>query len=178
MARPMANRRRAATADRALGGRRGAVTVASILSMAVACSSDAGTSTPSTDASAPLSLDTPAALATETTSGDVRLWVRSPSDEELDAPVEGVLVWDEDAGCFLLERNALRYGVVWPSGATADPSGPAVLTGEGELLDVGEYVTGSGGYLQVADALGMPPACAPAAEVAVFNAESALTTRP
>jgi len=153
--------------------------LALILSVAVACSGGPTTSTASTDDPRTGSGNTVPGLAEPTSSGGARLWVRLPSDEQLDAPVEGVLRWEADAGCFLLERNELLFGVVWPSGTTAEPSGPSLVTSGGETLAVGAYVVGSGGYLDVAAALGMPAACAPEAdEIAVFNADSTLGVRP
>lgn len=93
------------------------------------------------------------------------------------AQVGGTVVFDENTGCLFLERENIRYPVVWPAGASwrADP--PAVEL-QGQLIEPGMTVEGGGGYLKyehvkgsagtvVADAA---QACAgPSGEVALFN---------
>lgn len=139
-----------------------------------ACSGGSTTSAVRTDEAASAPHDD---LATATISGGARLWVRLPSTEGLDAPVEGTLRWDEGGECFLLERNGQIYGVVWPNDTTADAAS-AVVTSDGDAIDVGNDILGSGGYLDVAEDLDMPAECAPTAgEVAVFNADATLTSR-
>lgn len=144
-----------------------------LVAMLTGCS-EVSTTSPATDvvASEPLG-----GLAVSTTSGGARLWVRLPSTDGLDALIEGTLRWDENGECFLLERNGQSYGVVWPNGTTAGAA-RAVTTSDGDAIQVGDDIAGSGGYLDVAEDLGMPAECAPTAgEVAVFNADSALNAR-
>ncbi len=148
-----------------------------------ACSSGSGASTGSTDPPASDGTETPGVLApgfaATLVSDGVRLWVRLPSDDGLDAPVEGTLLYDEDDECFLLERGGSAYPVVWPAGTTAESSGPTVVSSDGVRIAVGQYVVGGGGYLDIAEALGVPADCSAATEgVAVFNANSTLSIRP
>ena len=98
-------------------------------------------------------------LADTIISDGVRLWVRLPSAEGLDAPVEGTLRYTEEDDCFLLERNGVAYPVVWPTGTTATESGPTVVSKAGESIALGQYVSGAGGYLDAAKDLGIPAAC-------------------
>lgn len=105
----------------------------------------------------------------------------------MDADITGTVVFDEVAGCLLLElENGDRLPVVWPAGASwrADP--PAVAL-RGRLIEPGMSVDGGGGYLHhehvremagaaVADAA---QACAgPTGEVAFFNQGSEVRVAP
>lgn len=148
-----------------------------------ACSSGSATPSGITDPPASDRTDTPGALApgfaVMLVSDGVRLWVRLPSNDELDAPVEGTLLYDKEGDCFLLERGGFVYPVVWPAGTTADSSGPVVVSSDGDRIAVGQYVVGGGGYLDIVEALGVPADCSAATEgVAVFNANSTLSIRP
>jgi hypothetical protein len=151
---------------------------------AAACSGGPGASTPVTDPPASERTDPPTddaqpTLADTLVVDGVRLWVQLPSDEELSAPVEGILRYDEDDDCFLLERNGVAYPVVWPADTTAESSGPTVVSSAGDLIALGQYVVGGGGYLDVAGAWGIPAECLPPTRaVAVFNANSTLTIEP
>lgn len=136
--------------------------------------SEVSTTSPPNDEVASRSL---VGLAASTTSGGARLWVRLPSTDGLDALIEGTLRWNEGGACFLLEGNGQFYGVVWPNGTTADAAS-AVVTSDGDAIQVGDDIVGAGGYLDVAEGLGIPADCAPTAgEVAVFNADATLTSR-
>lgn len=151
---------------------------------AAACSGGSDASTGVTDAPAsertdPTTGEVLPALADTLVADGVRLWVRLPSDEELAAPVEGALRYDKDDDCFLLERNGISYPVVWPADTTAESSGPTVVSSVGDRIALGQYVVGSGGYLDIAVTLGIPAECVPATqEVAVFNANSTLSIKP
>ena len=108
-----------------------------------------------------------------------RLWVRTPAVEDLSAPVEGTVRYDAANDCFLLDRNGVISPVVWPIGTSVRPSGPTVVSAAGLEIELGQYVAGAGGYLDVADSLRIPQACLRSGpDVAVFNADSSLRIVP
>jgi hypothetical protein len=123
---------------------------------------------------------TSTAAATEPNGSDgPRLWVQPlfQSQESLAAPVEGILRYDANNDCFLLERNNELFPVVWPAGTSATATGPTVTSNDGTEIQIGHSVSGAGGYLDVAEQVGIPAACVPASgEVAVFNTDATLRT--
>ncbi len=95
----------------------------------------------------------------------------------MDAEVRGIVVFEENTGCLLLEFENRRYPVVWPAGASWQADPPAVEL-QGQLIKPGMAVDGGGGYLkyeQVKESAGTVVAdaaqrCAgPTDEVAFFN---------
>lgn len=72
----------------------------------------------------------------------------SAGEGGMDAQVQGRLVLEGD--CLYLDGEE-RYPVVWPAGTTWDTERPAVVSRTGALLPVGTDVSGSGGYLYLAD---------------------------
>ena len=116
--------------------------------------------------------------ATFTVGSGPRLWVQPlfASDESLGAPVKGVLQYDATNDCFLLDRDGVIYPVVWPEGTTVASSDPIVVSAAGVETRVGQFVSGGGGYLYVAEQVGIPPDCLPpSGEVAVFNTHGVVT---
>jgi hypothetical protein len=99
---------------------------------------------------------------------------------EASAQVQGTIVLD--GGCLLLEREGIRYPVVWPRGTRWQPQPPAVVLSTG-TVPVGGAVLGGGGYVQAKWLSSLPDdvveaarACAGATgEVAVFNPGSEIT---
>lgn len=88
----------------------------------------------------------------------------------MDAVVTGVLATRD--GCVLLELDGGRFPVVWPHGTSVRGTGPLVIElPSGERLEVGDEVSGGGGYLD-ADSVGIdvPDECLNEhGEIAVFN---------
>ena len=107
------------------------------------------------------------------------VWAPPPIPEDappatgLGALVRGVLRYDQVNDCFLLvdPDTSTTYPVVWPAGTTADPSGNGVRLADGRTIAVGEFVSGGGGYLDVAANWDVPEACSrlSSGEIAVFN---------
>jgi hypothetical protein len=90
----------------------------------------------------------------------------------LTARVAGVLA--EADGCVLLVEGANQYPVVWPSGTSVAGTNPLVIElPSGEHLEVGEHVSGGGGYFSREQVgIAVPDACVNEyGEVAVFNPE-------
>jgi hypothetical protein len=108
-----------------------------------------------------------------------RLWVQpsgQPSDGD-GAVVQGTVDYDEFSNCFFLEGTDLRYPVVWPARTTISNDGSGITLGDGRAVQLGDHVSGGGGYHRVEDEpdYDIPPACLPATgEVAVFNPETNL----
>lgn len=102
-----------------------------------------------------------------------RLWAASsPESTSGFLPrVSGVLDYDEDLDCFLLEAvDGLRYPVVWPAGTTAS-SEPGVTLPTGQLVSIGDEVRGGGGYFPPPARYEIPAECLPdTGDAAVFNA--------
>jgi hypothetical protein len=68
---------------------------------------------------------------------------------------------------------------VWPRGTTAAEPGPTVTVSGGTAIQIGQYVSGAGGYLDVSEQLGIPAECLPASrEVAVFNTDDQPSAGP
>jgi hypothetical protein len=110
-----------------------------------------------------------------------------PDSDELGgmaAEVRGILVFDADTGCLLLELEGVRYPLVWPAGTSWSADAAGVRLDTGEMVEPGMTVHGGGGYLQrggiehvagaaVADAAAV---CAgPTGEIAIFNPGSTVT---
>lgn len=110
-----------------------------------------------------------------------------PDSDELEgmaAEVTGTVLFDTDTGCLLLERNGVRYPVVWPAGTSWRADLPGVRLDSGEIVEPGMNVHGEGGSLQrdgieqmagtaVADAAA---SCAgPTGEISIFNIGSTVT---
>lgn len=88
----------------------------------------------------------------------------------MDAQVAGALTSAD--GCVLLERGDTRFPVVWPSGTSVAGTDPLVIElPSGEELNLGDQVSGGGGYLSPDRAsISVPDACLNEyGEVAVFN---------
>lgn len=98
-----------------------------------------------------------------------------------DALVQGELRYDEASDCFLLEADGRFYPVVWPVGSDGWVEGPGVELADGTTVQVGQQVSGGGGYYQASDYLDqvtIPPECTPpSGEVAVYNSTETLTVR-
>ena len=60
------------------------------------------------------------------------------------ALIEGRLTMSD--GCLMVRE----FPVVWPHGATWDAEGQAVRLADGQLVGLGDRVSGGGGYLHVA----------------------------
>ena len=104
---------------------------------------------------------------------DVRFFVHGrtvlPSGG-MEAQVVGVLAAAD--GCVLLDQDGNRFPVVWPSGTSVAGTDPLVIElPSGEQLQLGEQVSGGGGYLSPDRAgIDVPHACLNEdGEVAVFN---------
>lgn len=84
----------------------------------------------------------------QTVGEDIQMFVhrRLPIENGgQDALVEGTLTVAN--GCVLLEQDGIRYPVVWPVGTKVAQDEPlAIELPSGEVLDVGETVSGGGGY--------------------------------
>ena len=109
-----------------------------------------------------------------------RVWAqeRASTAEGLGADVRGALAYDQSRDCFLLDLEGIQYPVVWPAGTVGTTPGPGVVLSNGTTVLVGDLVSGGGGYLQVADAYGIPLGCRPSTgEVAVFNPNESLRVR-
>jgi hypothetical protein len=75
-------------------------------------------------------------------------------------------------GCVLLDQDGNRFPVVWPSGTSVASTDPLVIElPSGEQLEVGDQVSGGGGYVgQEQAGIDVPAACLNEwGEVAVFN---------
>ena len=106
--------------------------------------------------------------------------------DQLEARIEGDLVFDESSGCLYLETGDNRYPVVWPAGASWQADPPAVKL-QGRLFEPGKSVYGEGGIIktdQVRDLAGLAvgdkaSGCArPNDDIAVFNAGSEVGVVP
>jgi hypothetical protein len=97
----------------------------------------------------------------------------------LGALIRGVLRYDEVNDCFLLvdPDTSTTYPVVWPAGTTADLAGSGGRLADGRSIGIGEFVSGGGGYLDVAADWNVPEACSllSGGEIAVFNPAFPLT---
>lgn len=104
---------------------------------------------------------------------DLRFFVHGdellPSDG-MDAQVGGTLAAAD--GCVLLDHGSSRTPVVWPSGTSVAGTDPLVIElPSGEELELGDQVSGGGGYLSAESlSIDVPDACLNEhGEVAVFN---------
>lgn len=104
---------------------------------------------------------------------DLRFFVHGRSvlpSGGMDAQVVGALTSAD--GCVLLERDDTRFPVVWPSGTSVASTDPLTIAlPSGEELNLGDQVSGGGGYLSPDRAnIAVPDACLNEyGEVAVFN---------
>lgn len=88
----------------------------------------------------------------------------------LHAQVVGALAVAD--GCVLLDQDGNRFPVVWPSGTSVAGTDPLIIElPSGEQLELGDQVSGGGGYLsQERAGIDVPNACLNEyGEVAVFN---------
>lgn len=93
-----------------------------------------------------------------------------------DAEVFGSLALQD--GCVVLEQEEapdVSYPVVWPAGTAIASTEPiAIQLPSGDVADIGDTVTGAGGYLAADDVdVTLPDECftrSPDGEIAVFNA--------
>jgi hypothetical protein len=108
-----------------------------------------------------------------------RVWSTDPPGAReiaLGAIVRGVLRWDAQHDCLLLEQADANgeehaYPVVWPAGTVGTNDGPGVVLADGRVARVGDTVIGAGGYFGQAPAFDIPAACLPdTGEIAGFNA--------
>lgn len=75
----------------------------------------------------------------------------SDSDHAMDAVVSGVL--ELDGSCLYIAGDGIaeRNPILWPAGTPWDEEDQAVISPIGELMAVGDEVSGGGGYLYVAN---------------------------
>lgn len=109
--------------------------------------------------------------------GDVAIWRHAqPGGDGLTAELAGVVGYDGDCGAFLeLEDPDLRYPVVWPHGTTVAERDPVRMRlPDGAIVEIGQRVSGAGGYLHELHLF--DEACAPTGETAVFNASDRTST--
>ena len=107
------------------------------------------------------------------------VWVHDePSENERHAIVKGRLRYDQAHDCFILVTFGARYPVVWPYRTTTRAEGPAVVLPNKTVTQVGDVVSGGGGFDMSADRFGVPVDCRSASgEVAVFNASGAVKVK-
>ncbi len=86
----------------------------------------------------------------------------------LEAVIAGDLTYNEALDCFLLQGDGgLSRPVVWPAGTTVSSDGRGVTTRSGQTFEVGDSITGGGGYREVGGQWSIPSECG--TEIAVFN---------
>lgn len=97
------------------------------------------------------------------------------------AEVTGVLIFDEAENCLRMELEGVVYPLVWPAGTRWQEDPPAVVLGDGVMVEPGTTVYGGGGYLStnhIEELAGSEVAVAsqrcvgPTGEVAFFNVGS------
>lgn len=82
-----------------------------------------------------------------------QLWTTTDSasaggddDNDDESPIEGRLVFDEDANCFTLHQPEGPVPVVWPAGSTVSPDASIISLPDGEAVRVGDQVAVAGHY--------------------------------